>query len=215
MEVILIAPSLQHLFAAELDQAFALRHKVFNQQMGWGLPHRNGRESDVYDGHAWHLMAFDTPGRLAGYWRLTPSTHRNLTAEVFGDLFEGGAAPSDPYVWELSRYAIDSDQFAGRTQTMKKLMLAMGCGLMEFAILHGITELLSVQDDHIARHTSTLLGDPEWVSETRDYGATNATCYAYAPSLERLYALRVRYNLGTPVLSQYHLTMPTLQRAAA
>jgi len=215
MEVILIAPLQQHLFATELDQAFALRHKIFNEQMGWDLPHRNGRESDVYDGHAWHLMAFDQPGCLSGYWRLTPTTSRNLTAEVFADLFEGGIAPSDPYIWELSRFAIDGTQFEGRSQSMKKVMLALGCGLMEFAILHGITELLSVQDEHISRHTRPLLGDPQWMSDTRDYGASSATCYAFAPSLERLYALRVRYNLGTPVLSQYRFSMPTLHRAAA
>ena len=212
MEIVLVSPDQQRHYTAALDQAYVLRHRVFNETLGWDLPHLNGRERDMYDPLAYHLIAFDTPGRVGGYWRLTPTTGRYLTGDVFNDLFEGGTAPSSDAVWELSRFSIDNAQFEGRFQSRTRMMVAMGCAVMEFAILNGIAEFLSVQDDYITKGTRLIIGDPHWNSETRNYGACNATCYAYAPSLERLYAMRTRYALGAPVLRQFRL--PAYSQAA-
>ena len=233
MNVMIIPPNGQQQYSDTLEQAFRLRHKVFNETLGWDLPHSHGRETDPYDRNAYHLFAFEAPdtaqkskastktttattkikpGTLAGYWRLSPTTQPTLTGEVFADLFDDGMAPASDVVWEISRFSVDPDMFKGRIQARTRLAAAMCSALMEFAIIHGIAEYISVQDPHITKGARLFFGDPVWQSATVNFGAVDAACYSYAPSLERLYAMRTRYGLGSPVLEQ--LQTPLFQIAA-
>lgn len=81
------------------------RHQVFIQALQWDLPTQGGQEHDEFDHHAAvHLLA-QVPGQaLIGYARLLPTTGSYLLGTHFPHLIEGGHAPCDPAIWELSRY---------------------------------------------------------------------------------------------------------------
>jgi len=82
------------------------RHQVFVEQLGWQLSAQDGVESDQFDRPDTVYVAIeDHEGQIAGCARLLPTTRPYLLAEVFPELLNGLSPPSDPAVWELSRFA--------------------------------------------------------------------------------------------------------------
>ena len=82
------------------------RHRVFLEQLGWRLDTQDGAESDQFDRpDTVYVMVEDEEGNIAGCSRLLQSTKPYLLAEVFPQLLNGLPPPSDPTVWELSRFA--------------------------------------------------------------------------------------------------------------
>lgn len=206
MQVTLITPENQHHFYQDLEDVFRLRHRIFNEWLEWDLPHANGQEFDKFDGHSLHLCARDGQRNLIGYWRLTPTTKPYLAAEAFSELLAEIGPISDPGVWELSRGCIDKDLIGTNRNLRREVIASLISSMFEFAIVNGISEFLSVQSRYVTRLANRALGDPIWKSHTINAGATDATCYSYAPSLERLYALRTQFNLAAPVLRQFNVT---------
>ncbi|HEY4972660.1 MAG TPA: acyl-homoserine-lactone synthase [Steroidobacteraceae bacterium] len=82
------------------------RHRVFVEQLGWRLHAQDGSETDQFDRpDTVYVMVEDETGNIAGCSRLLPTTQPYLLAEVFPQLLNGLAPPSDATVWELSRFA--------------------------------------------------------------------------------------------------------------
>jgi acyl homoserine lactone synthase len=82
------------------------RHRVFVEQLGWPLQSEQGYEHDRFDrGDTVYVALEDEQQGIAGCARLLPTTQPYLLNEVFPQLLHGAAAPCDPSVWELSRFA--------------------------------------------------------------------------------------------------------------
>jgi acyl homoserine lactone synthase len=82
------------------------RHRVFVEQLGWRLEAKDGAETDQFDRpDTVYVMVEDELGNIAGCSRLLQTTHPYLLAEVFPQLLNGLPPPTDPTVWELSRFA--------------------------------------------------------------------------------------------------------------
>lgn len=212
MHVTLVTPENRPYFTEALDRSYCLRHEIFNEWMKWDLPHQNGREIDQYDADCLYLLGFEEDHTLVGTWRLMPTTKPYLTADVFPHLLEEHGLISRPDAWELSRFAIDREYFGHNKVRLSRLLASMASAVYEFGIMNGVSEFLSVQNRMITAMANRMLGDPIWQSEITDAGATDAACYSYAPSMERLYALRTQFRLQAPVLSQFQVT--ALQAAA-
>lgn len=212
MYVTLVTPENKQLFAKELDRAYCLRHEIFNEWMGWDLPHQNGREIDKYDEDCLYLLAFEEDHTMVGTWRLMPTTMPYLTAEVFPELLDEIGLVSRRDAWELSRFAIDREYYGRNKVRLSRLLASMASAVYEFGIMNGVSEFLSVQNRQITAMANRMLGDPIWKSCEINAGATEAACYSYAPTMERLYALRTQFRLNVPVLSQFQVT--ALQAAA-
>ncbi len=212
MYVTLITPENHHHFHRELEAIFKLRHKVFNEDLGWNLPHVEGQEFDKFDAHSLHFFVRGTDNEIIGSWRLMPTTKPYLTAEAFPELLEEIGIVSDPSVWDLSRGCIDREKIGPDKKLRREVIASLISSIYEFGIMNGIAEFLSVQNRITTIIANRALGDPVWQSQTINAGITDATCYSYAPSLERLYALRTQYRLASPILSQFQIT--ELQAAA-
>jgi len=206
MQIILITPENRNHFAREMDQVFKLRHDVFNKWLKWGLPSENGRESDKYDDQALHLIALENASDVLGTWRMMPTTQPYMTAEVFPELLEEIGLVSSNSIWDLSRFAINRDVVGSNKGRQARLFASMASAVYEFGIMNGVAEYLSVQNAYITPIANSMLGEPVWASASLDYGATDATCYSYAPTMERLYSLRTQFSLNAPVLSQFDIT---------
>ena len=87
-----------------------LRAKVFSDRMGWEVPIISGMEIDGYDAiEPYYMMMREPGGVLRGCWRLLPTVGPYMLKDSFSQLLHGKAAPQDPKVWELSRFAIETE----------------------------------------------------------------------------------------------------------
>ena len=94
----------------ELWEMHRLRAKVFNDRMGWEVPILSGMEIDGYDAlDPYYMMIREPEKGLRGCWRALPTEGPYMLKDTFPELLYGQTAPSDPKIWELSRFAVDAD----------------------------------------------------------------------------------------------------------
>lgn len=94
----------------DLWEMHALRAKVFSGRLGWEVPVLSGMEIDGYDAlEPWYMMMREPGGALRGCWRLLPTEGPYMLKDSFAQLLHGQDAPSDPRIWELSRFAIETE----------------------------------------------------------------------------------------------------------
>jgi len=102
--------SRQHFNRSDLWDMHKLRAKVFRERMGWDVPIMSGMEIDGYDAIEPYYMLMREPGGiLRGCWRLLPTEGPYMLKDTFPELLHGVVAPQDPSIWELSRFAIETD----------------------------------------------------------------------------------------------------------
>lgn len=95
----------------DLWEMHTLRAKVFKDRLGWEVPVLSGMEIDGYDALEPYYMMIREPGhgRLRGCWRLLPTEGPYMLKDSFAQLLHGQAAPRHARIWELSRFAIETD----------------------------------------------------------------------------------------------------------
>jgi acyl homoserine lactone synthase len=94
----------------ELWEMHALRAKVFKGRLGWEVPVLSGMEIDGYDAlEPLYMMMREPGGTLRGCWRVLPTEGPYMLKDSFPELLDGGAAPADPRMYELSRFAIETE----------------------------------------------------------------------------------------------------------
>lgn len=87
-----------------------LRAKVFKGRMGWEVPIMSGMEIDGYDAiEPYYMLMRDADGLLRGCWRLLPTQGPYMLKDSFPQLLHGMVAPEHPKIWELSRFAIETE----------------------------------------------------------------------------------------------------------
>jgi len=126
------------------EPMFRLRHRIFGERLGWQVQSRDGLEVDEYDDlHSRYLLLADQ-GALLGGWRLRPTTQPYMLADIFPQLLYGQPPPRHPRVWEVSRFAIDTEgerqaRF-GFNATARELLSATA----GYALDHGIDRYVMV-----------------------------------------------------------------------
>ncbi|WP_322015633.1 acyl-homoserine-lactone synthase [Paraburkholderia sp. J12] len=94
----------------DINEMYRLRARVFRDRMGWDIPTIAGMEVDGYDALGPHYMLIqETSGRVRGCWRMMPTEGPNMLRDTFAQLLHGETAPAGRQIWELSRFAIESD----------------------------------------------------------------------------------------------------------
>jgi acyl homoserine lactone synthase len=97
----------------ELCEMHTMRAKVFRDRLGWEVPVLSGMEIDGYDALEPAYMQMREGDTLRGCWRLLPTEGPYMLKDSFPQLLDGQEAPSDPSIWELSRFALETDSAAG------------------------------------------------------------------------------------------------------
>lgn len=98
----------------ELWEMHRLRTRVFKEQMGWDVPVMSGMEIDGYDAiDPYYMMIRDPLNELRGCLRVLPTEGPYMLKDTFPELLYGEKAPEDKKIWELSRFAIKSDDSQG------------------------------------------------------------------------------------------------------
>ena len=95
----------------DLWEMHTLRAKVFKDRLGWEVPVMSGMEIDGYDALEPLYMMIREPGggALRGCWRILPTEGPYMLKDSFSVLLHGQQAPENARIWELSRFAIETD----------------------------------------------------------------------------------------------------------
>lgn len=97
-----------------LAQMHRLRARIFGERMGWAVTVLSGMEIDDYDACSPHYMLVrDEVDAVCGCWRLLPTLGPYMLRDTFPQLLYGQEAPASPRIWELSRFAIVSNEQSG------------------------------------------------------------------------------------------------------
>ncbi len=94
----------------ELWNMYRLRAQVFKERMGWSVPVMSGMEIDGFDAlDPYYMLISETGGKVRGCCRLLPTEGPYMLRDTFPELLHGKPAPEGKAVWELSRFAIETD----------------------------------------------------------------------------------------------------------
>lgn len=127
-----------------------LRTRVFKERMGWEVPILSGMEIDGYDAiDPYYMVIRGKENKVCGCWRMLPSVGPYMLKDTFPELLHGTPAPEADNVWELSRFAIETENlhgfgFAGVTlDAMREIV--------RFGNSRGITNYVTVTTTAIER----------------------------------------------------------------
>lgn len=150
----------------DLWEMHTLRAKVFSGRLGWEVPVMSGMEFDGYDALDPAYMVMREPaGALLGCWRLLPTEGPYMLKDSFPQLLEGRAAPSDARIWELSRFALETDKenrYGFSDMTMQCFE-----AVIRYGIENGLTHYVTVTTTAMERLTrragvvTSRLGEPQ------------------------------------------------------
>ncbi len=93
----------------DLWEMYRLRARVFYDRMGWEVPILSGMEIDGYDALDPYYMLIRSSGVLCGCWRLLPTRGPYMLKDTFSQLLHGQDAPEQDDIWELSRFAVETE----------------------------------------------------------------------------------------------------------
>ena len=152
----------------DLWEMHTLRAKVFSGRLGWEVPVLSGMEIDGYDALDPAYMQIREPGGpLRGCWRLLPTEGPYMLKDSFAQLLEGQQAPSDPRVWELSRFALETDK--ENRYGFSEMTLDAFAAVVRHGIENGITHYVTVTTTGMERLTrragvvTSRLGAPQQI----------------------------------------------------
>ncbi|SIT48750.1 Acyl-homoserine-lactone synthase [Paraburkholderia piptadeniae] len=133
-----------------INEMYRLRARVFRDRMGWDVPTIAGMEIDGYDALGpYYMLIQDGDRRVCGCWRLMPTEGPNMLKDTFPQLLDGQAAPLGRHIWELSRFAIETD--GAQTFGFADLTMHAIHELVTFADRMGITRYVTVTTTAIER----------------------------------------------------------------
>jgi acyl homoserine lactone synthase len=198
----LIAPEHRQEFAEAFAEMHRLRYRVFKERLDWDVHVENGLEIDSYDAlDAVYLLQWAPDGKLQGCVRLLPTTGPNMLREVFSELLGGAPPPSDPRIWESSRFAIDLLASGTRSEGgLASATYELFAGMIEFGLSRNLAEIVTVTDVRMER----ILRRAGWplrrIGVTKIIGSTTAVSGMLEVSSEALDRIKAASGIRARVL---------------
>lgn len=129
------------------ESMFQMRYRVFHERLRWDVKCSNGQESDQFDDdYSLYFVVADEEGAAQGSWRLRPTTLPYMMADVaaFDPLLHGARAPRAPRVWEISRFAVDTESDARGSFGFNAVARDLIRATTQFAVDNGIDQYVIV-----------------------------------------------------------------------
>lgn len=94
----------------ELWNMYRLRAHIFKDRMGWDVSIMSGMEIDGYDAlDPSYMVISENRNIVRGCCRLLSTEGPYMLKDTFPELLHGNPAPACKNVWELSRFAIETN----------------------------------------------------------------------------------------------------------
>jgi acyl homoserine lactone synthase len=126
-------------FVDEIAEMHRLRYRVFKQRLNWDVTVSGDMEIDEYDAlQPVYLLYCGSGGKVEGCVRLLPTTGPNMLRNTFPALLGSLAPPESPAIWEISRFSLEIDSIAQKTDR--------GLSQATYELLAGICEFGNTRD---------------------------------------------------------------------
>lgn len=184
----LITPENYAQFTDALANMHRLRFRVFKERLDWAVHAENGMERDRFDKlEPVYLLHSGNDHRIQGCVRLLPSTGPNMLRDVFPQLLGGNPCPSDPRIWESSRFALELSPAMPRTENgLAKATFELFAGMIEFGLSRSLTGIMTVTDLRMERILRRANWPLERLGDAGMVGATQAVAGTLEVSLGAL-----------------------------
>ena len=202
--MIAVVPSYLYVnYRRELHEMYRLRHRVFKERMGWDVGGEGGEERDQYDDlDPVYFLAINEQHSVVGSCRLLPTTGRYMLRNEFPQLLGGQRAPSDPLIWECSRFVVDNpDDSVASLAAVGQITREIFCAFVEYCYEAGITEVLAVYDVRLARILPRIGCRPKWLSSIQTIGKTKALTGRFDVNEQALAAIRRAGHIEDSVIA--------------
>jgi acyl homoserine lactone synthase len=159
-----------------LEDHHNLRARVFSGRLGWDVNVDGGKERDAFDDLGpTYILAVSEQDRVLGCARLLPAVGPTMVGNVFPSLLPDGNLHSHDAMIESSRFCVDTSQEATeRSKSVHETTLAMFAGIVEWSLLKGYTEIVTVTDLRFERILSRVNWPLERIGPARKIGTTTA-----------------------------------------
>jgi len=157
---------------AYAPQMFELRYRVFHERMQWNVRCHGQWEIDEFDNdRTVYIVAHNDESNVRGSWRLLPTTVPYMLSDVFPQLLAGKPAPRAPKIWEISRFAVDTENAASGAFGFGDVANEMVRSTIQYAYDEGITQyvmVVSVAVERLLRNSGLILhrfGPPQRIGK--------------------------------------------------
>ncbi|GGI34066.1 MULTISPECIES: acyl-homoserine-lactone synthase [Bradyrhizobium] len=198
----LIAEPFHGAFSQTLAAMHRLRHRVFKQRLDWSVHSSGEMETDEFDALGpVYLVQTSVEGLVQGSVRLLPTTGPTMIRDTFSVLLGKCPAPSDPHVWESSRFAVDLPSDAPKAaHGLARATYELFAGMIEFGLSRQLTSIVTVTDVRMER----ILRRAGWplrrIASPCEIGNTLAVAGHLEITLNALDRIRAAGGLAGPVL---------------
>jgi acyl homoserine lactone synthase len=140
-------------FAETLNEMHRLRYRVFKERLDWDVHTSGDMEVDSFDAlHPAYLVQLAADGRVQGCVRLLPSVGPTMLSDTFPTLLAGQKTPSEPSIWESSRFALDVAIDAPKAKHgIACATYELFAGMIEFGLSRQLTDIVTVTDARMER----------------------------------------------------------------
>ena len=200
--ILAVLPQHRARFATLLQEMHQLRYRVFEDRLGWEVTTSGGLEFDEYDSLApIYLLHLTSEGQVGGCARLLPTTGPTMLSRTFPILLDGQPMPSDPRIWESSRFAVDLvGAGSDHRRNIAQATIELFAGLAEFGLRMGWRQIVTVTDLRLERLGARAGLAFERFGPPRQIGRTQAVAGRGQVSEDTLAAVRAYGGLDHPVL---------------
>lgn len=206
-----------HLFPGNLLASMhRLRHKAVIERQEWDVPTWEGMEYDQFDNPATtYFLWCDDHNEVRGCARLYPTDRPYMLSEVFPFLVTERTFPiHDQNIWEGSRICVDNSLPA---HIRKRIIQELDLAYLEFALAHGIKEIIGVMLPAYWRSVYIACGwQPVWYGAVTTLANGDRVRAAGLPVSEAMLAsVRKATGIMENILNYERQTLHTEERLIA
>jgi acyl homoserine lactone synthase len=190
-----------------MDAMHRLRARVFAERLAWSVKVENGWEVDQFDKlDPLYLVSEDAGGRIRGTVRLLPTTGPNMLSDVFFELLPANQSVRSPRIWESSRFSVDHEALAERSDKLiNRTTAELLCGMTEVGMRAGLDFIVSVVDVHMERVLKRANCHCERLGEPKKIGKVTTIAGLWEIGDELLNNLRQASGIEGPVVVEEDL----------
>ncbi len=191
----------------QVDAMHRLRARVFAERLAWSVTVENGWEVDQFDKlDPLYLVSENADGKIRGTVRLLPTTGPNMLSDVFSQLLPPNQSVRSPRIWESSRFSVDHEALAERSDKLVNRTTAeLLCGMTEVGMRAGLDFIVSVVDVHMERVLKRANCHCERLGEPKKIGKVTTIAGLWEIGDELLNNLRQSSGIEGPVVVEEDL----------
>ena len=139
-----------------LIEMHKVRKLIFKDRMGWDVSiNKQGLEIDEFDlPETVYILVRDSEGRVAGVWRMLPSSSPSMIREIWPDFLTNFDMKINDSVWELSRFGVHSykqSDLRENIRNVSKITAQLIVALLKVCSMTGIENIYTMYNHQVAR----------------------------------------------------------------